>query len=123
LADHRFQGRRILVVEDEYFLATELELELGEAGAVVVGPAPSVGQALALIGPDPALDCALLDINLGGEMVFPVADRLMAHGVPFVFATGYTARDIPDRYAGVPRITKPAEPQAFARALTEILKV
>lgn len=122
MTDSRAQDRRILVVEDEYYLATELERELTEAGAVVVGPVASVEGALALIGQGPALDGAVLDVNLGGEWAYPVADELMARGVPFVLATGYDERDIPARYAHAPRIGKPVGRRALADVLTRMLE-
>ncbi len=85
-------NRRVLVVEDEALIAMMLSDDLAEAGATVIGPAASVGTALQLIeqaAGDGGLDAAVLDLNLGGEMVKPVADHLAAHGVPFLFATGY----------------------------------
>ena len=82
--------RRILVVEDEFLLMEDLCRDLQDAGAVVVGPAPSVAQALALIETEPAIDAAILDVNLGGEMAFPVADALQRRDCPFVFTTGYS---------------------------------
>ena len=92
--DHRpmLRDRRILVVEDEALVAMLAEDELLQAGARVVGPAASVGEALRLIetaAADGGLSAAVLDINLAGERVNPVADRLAALGVPFLFATGY----------------------------------
>lgn len=122
MADRRLQDRRILIVEDEYFLATELEQELTEAGAIVLGPAASVRNALALIEENDALDGAMLDVNLGGELVFPVADRLMAMGVPFALTTGYKEQDILARYAHAPRVGKPVEPRAVADVLVRMLE-
>lgn len=117
MSEPSLAGRCILVVEDEYFLAIDLERELVEAGAIVVGPVASVEDALALIEREPRLDAAVLDLNLGGEMVFPVADALTMRFVPFLFATGYNARDIPLRYARVTRCEKPIPLGAVARAV------
>ena len=97
---------RILVVEDEYLIADDLCHALGEAGATVVGPATSVAQALALIGEE-SIDGALLDVNLNGEQGYPVADMLAGRCVPFVFATGYGAGTLPERFAGVTVCCKP----------------
>jgi DNA-binding response OmpR family regulator len=80
-------GRRILVVEDEYLIAIEMERWLQEAGAEVAGPVPDTKRALALIETEP-LDAAVLDVHLNGEPVYPVADRLTERGVPYLFATG-----------------------------------
>ena len=99
-------GRSILVAEDEYFLATDLNRELRRAGATVGGPVASVERAMALIESAPRIDGAILDINLGGEMAFPVADALRARGVPFVFATGYDQATIPPRFFDVVRCEK-----------------
>ena len=92
------EGLRVLVVEDEYFLADDLAHALRTAGAVVVGPADGADEALRLIEADPPW-LAVLDINLKGEMSFVVADELARRGIRFVFATGYDARSIPQRHA------------------------
>lgn len=102
-----FRGRRVLVVEDEYILAEDLREELERAGAVILGPVPTVAEALELLRIGPAPDVAVLDINLQGEMAWPVADRLRDMDVPFIFATGYEAEAIPRAYADVPRAEKP----------------
>ncbi len=81
-------GHRILVVEDEYLIARNVKRWLMAAGAVVVGPVPSVDQALDLIEDD-GLAAAILDVNLGdGDTVYPVAAELGAMGVPYLLATG-----------------------------------
>lgn len=110
------QGKRILVVEDEYFIAKSLARDLQRAGAAVIGPVPTVAEALDLIG-DGAFDGAVLDVNLRGEMAYPIADALAERRVPFVLATGYSADVLPRRYAAVPRCDKPVEPDALAAAL------
>src|SRR4028118_220513 len=83
------KGRRILVVEDEYMLAEDLREELESQGALVMGPVACVADALELLRSGPAPDMAILDINLGGEMAYPVADALRARDIAFIFATGY----------------------------------
>ena len=103
------RGRRVLVAEDEYMLAEDLRAELERVGALVLGPVPSVAEALELVTAEPGPDVAILDINLGGEMAYPVADALRARGIPFVFATGYDAWSIPEAYKDVPRAEKPVE--------------
>ena len=106
MAEQALLDRRILVVEDEYLVADDLCHALGVAGATVVGPAASVAQALALIREE-AIDGALLDVNLNGEKGYPVADMLAGRCVPFVFATGYGAGTLPERFAGVTVCCKP----------------
>jgi CheY-like chemotaxis protein len=95
------QGRRVLVVEDEAAEALMLEDLLAQAGCVVIGPAGTTESALNLIEQE-AVDCAVLDVKLLDGQVFPVADTLVARGVPFVFATAYEADALGARYAGAP---------------------
>jgi CheY-like chemotaxis protein len=109
-------GRRILVVEDDYLIATDLARSLEDLGAAVLGPAGSVKDALALLA-GVTIDAAVLDINLGTEKVFPLADTLLSRRVPFVFTTGYDRWIIPSTYAGVPRLEKPIDTRALVRLL------
>lgn len=108
---------RILVVEDEYMLADELCTELGDAGAIVLGPAGTVKDALDLILKLPHIDGAVLDVSLRGEMAFPAADRLAERNVPFVFTTGYDGSAIPPRFQHVVRCEKPAEISKITQAI------
>ena len=111
------QGRRILVVEDEYMMADDLRRDLEMQGAEVVGPVPSVADALNLLVVETGLDGAILDVNLFGEKVFPVVDILRKRGVPVVFTTGYEQWALPEAYADVPRCDKPVDVRVVARAL------
>ena len=104
-----FAGRRVLVVEDDYMMAQDLRRDLQKLGATVVGPVPRVPEALRLIATQGALDGAILDVNLSGEMVYPVADVLRARGIPFVFSTGYGEWALPEAYKQVPRCEKPID--------------
>ena len=115
------EGRRVLVAEDEWFLAVEMEDVLRGLQATVVGPVPSVAEALRLIEAGPRPDVALLDVNLGGEMVYPMADRLLAEGVPVILTTGYAERDLPARYAHLPRLEKPVEVAQMVREVRQAL--
>ena len=121
MRDRSLSGRRLLVVEDEYLVATALADDLSDAGAEVLGPAPSVAQALELIDGPAALDIGVLDINLAGEPVYPVADALAARGIPFVLVTGYDGHAIPDRYRDAPRLEKPVEARAVLAVLRRLL--
>jgi CheY-like chemotaxis protein len=112
----------VLLVEDEYIVAEDLAQSLQDLGAEVVGPAGSVADALALIASPPELDGAILDLNLGNERTYPVADALRERQIPFVFATGYGTDAIPESYRDVPRCEKPVEPVALARLLVSELK-
>lgn len=111
------EGRRLLVVEDEYFLAEDIMRGLEDQGAKVVGPVGTVDDALDLIETTADLDGAVLDLNLRGEMAFPVADALAERGVPFVFTTGYDSAAVPAHYRSVTRCQKPVKVPDVARAL------
>lgn len=113
---------RVLLVEDVFLTAFRLKTMVEGFGCGVVGPAPSVDEALALIERS-GCDAALLDINLGEESVEPVASRLMELDVPFVFVTGYASppRDSPV-FRQRPRLLKPLDPQLLRRVMkTEFL--
>ena len=109
--------RRVLLVEDDYFIVSDLARSFEAGGAEVVGPAATVADGLTLLAETRHLDATVLDINLQGEMVFPLTDALAARGIPFVFATGYDREMVPPRYADVAHCEKPVEPGAIARAL------
>ena len=113
--------RRVLVAEDEYMIAEEIATTLGDAGAVVLGPVPGVAEALRLLAAESRIDAALLDVNLGGEAIWPVVNALLARGVPVVLASGYDASAIPATYAGLPRCEKPATGRDLARALVRAM--
>lgn len=100
----------ILIIDDEFLIAAFLEELLIDEGCEVLGPVGSVAPALALledIGSD--IDGAFLDINLRGELVYPVADALYARGVPFAFLTGYGSHGVDPHYKAIPVLCKPFE--------------
>jgi DNA-binding NarL/FixJ family response regulator len=109
-------GLRVLVVEDEFLVAIDLELMLRELGCEVVGPIGDLARAERAAAEE-ALDIALLDVNIGGQPVTTVADALVARGVPMVFCTGYQAENLPDRYPAAPTLMKPFQPLDIAAAL------
>src|SRR5688572_7044970 len=111
---------RILVVEDEFLLACTLEEELRDRGYEVVGPYASLSDAAAAARSE-AFDAAVLDVNLSGTMVYPLADDLTARGIPVVFLSGYGFGVIPDRLAAHPRLPKPSDPDLLDRALRPVL--
>ena len=110
-------GRHILVVEDEFLTADEMAQTFEGFGARVVGPVPTVERALSCIKEAARLDGAVLDVNLRGELVFPVADALCQRGVRFVFATGYDRRIIPERHRAMPCCEKPVDPRRLVQVL------
>jgi CheY-like chemotaxis protein len=113
---------RILVAEDEYMLAEDLALSLRDAGATVLGPAPTVAQAAEIVSDGGEIDGAVLDINLNGETIFPVADQLVARGVGIVFTTGYDRSAIPERFVDVPRCEKPISMRHIACAIGRLIE-
>lgn len=122
MPDVTLEGCRILIVEDEYMLADELAMELQDAGAHVLGPAGTVDKALAIIAAAPAIDVAVLDVNLGGASVFPAADLLAERAIPFLFTTGYDASAIPPRFAAHPRCEKPISIVQVKRAIRRTVR-
>lgn len=115
------QGCRILVVEDEGMIAYDVRNALREVGAEVLGLRHTVESALSLLREEHDIDGAVLDINLGGVMVFPVADALALRGVPFVFTTGYPEDVLPSRYKFVKRCEKPMNMAAVAEAIGDAM--
>jgi len=115
-----FSDRRVLLVEDEIFVVWLLEDMLADLGCAVVGPASSVNQALAMIDAE-AIDAAVLDVNLNGQMSYPIADALAARGVPFVFSTGYDKDTLLDGYRIFPVLQKPFHRSQLSVVLAKLL--
>ena len=113
------RGRRVLIVEDDYFIADDLAAGLKDAGIQIIGPVPSIAEALAAMERE-RTDGAVLDISLDGEKVYEVADALIARGVPVVFVTGYDRPSIPSRYGNVPLCLKPDASARVIEALGRI---
>ena len=107
-------GRRVLVVEDEALVAMMIQEFLTEYGHAVVGPIGRASDAL-VAAKETDYDAAILDINLGDGMAYPVAEILAARGVPFVFVTGYEADTVDHRFSHVPVLQKPIERQALQK--------
>ena len=111
-------GRLVLVVEDEFLIAMDLELLLRRHGWRVLGPAATVAAALRLLRQSDTPDVALLDVNLRGELVTPVAEALRARGVPFVLASAYPSlSQAAAALAGAPNIGKPTGERRLLAAL------
>ena len=116
-------GRRVLVVEDESLVAMLLETILEDMGCTPVGPAGTVEDGLAMVADPAPLDAALLDVNVAGRQVFPVAEALKARGVPFVFSTGYGESGLSDEWRGHPTVQKPFTESAIRDALVKAMGV
>jgi len=113
---------RILVAEDEPQHAEHLARSLKSLGMEVVGPVASVADGLKLVRVDPAIDGAVLDVMLGREDVFPLADALIGHNLPLLFTIGEDVLAIPRSYARIPRCGKPATPDSLADVLGSLLE-
>ncbi len=116
-------GRRILLVEDEALVALLLETILEDMGCVPVGAISTVAEALTVVADDSLLDAALLDVNVAGHEVFPVAAALKAKGVPFVFSTGYGEGGLPDEWRGQATIQKPFTESTIRDALFKAMGI
>jgi DNA-binding response OmpR family regulator len=111
---------RVLVVEDEAAIAMLVEDMVLDFGSEVVGPAAQMDEALNLAR-HAELDAAILDINVAGSVIFPVADVLRERGVPVIFATGYGSKALPVRFLGSPTLPKPFSYSTLAQALRTVL--
>jgi len=105
---------RVLLVEDEALVAMMIQETLAEFGFDVLGPVATVSEALAAAR-DQCLDAAVLDINLGDDLVYTVAEILARRGVPFVFVTGYDSDSVDARFSGIPVLQKPIERESLQR--------
>jgi len=109
-------GMRVLVVEDELMIRMLLDGMLTDLGHKVAGEAGSIEEALTL-AKEGEFDVALLDVNLNGKPINPVVEVLIARGLPFVFASGYGQRGVPEAYRASPTLQKPFQVEALAEAL------
>jgi len=118
-AERPLEGKRILVLEDDFYLATDEKALLERAGATVVGPFGSAPQGREILNAG-ALDGAVVDINLGNGPSFDFARVLTDRGIPFVFVTGYDKAAIPEDLSHVYRVEKPIREQELISALTSV---
>jgi CheY-like chemotaxis protein len=112
-------GKRVLLVEDEPLVAMMMSQLLKDYGAEVIGPLSNLDDAPSILSY--ALDAAVLDVNLEGELVYPLADQLAGRQIPLVFVTGYEAERVEPRFSSSPILAKPIEPTALADALALVL--
>lgn len=120
MTNNLLSGRRVLVVEDEMLILIMIEDMLADLGCESVTAAATVDEALALIEAE-NFDAAMLDMNLNGDKTHLVADALAERGVPFVFSTGYSGRDIREGYRDRPVLKKPFKDGELARILAGLL--
>lgn len=115
------QGTKVLVVEDEFYLAAELKDALERSGVNVLGPCPHV-EAVANELSRATPDCAIVDINLGHGPSFDTAEKLRQQGIPFIFLTGYDAPTIPEGLAHIERLEKPVEMGRVLAAVSRLAR-
>ena len=113
-------AKRILVVEDELMIRMLLEDMLGELGYTVAAEAARIEEELEA-AKNAHFDIAILDVNLNGQPISPVADALVARGMPFVFATGYGERGLPEPYRDRPTLKKPFQMDGLKQMLQTAL--
>jgi DNA-binding response OmpR family regulator len=117
----RLQGKCVLLVEDEALIALDAEDALTAAGCRVVGPADRLDRAMRMAETE-TLDAAVLDVNLAGEMVWPVAEILRAREIPFLFLTGFgRGLDPPAWTPAPPMLTKPVKADELTAALRALV--
>ena len=114
-------GRRIFIVEDEYFLADDIGRACREFGADIAGPVGDLDDALRILHDGSVLDAAVLDVNIRSEMIFPVARELKARNIPFLFTTGYDKVTISPEFHDVPILEKPIDLPAMAHRLAALI--
>ena len=118
--EFNLQGRRILVVEDEVLIGMMLQDMLSDFGCEVVGPIIRLAPALEAAQQE-QVDLAILDVNLAGESVFPVADALQSRKVPIIFSTGYGTSDLAGQYKEFPTLAKPYDVDDLRRVLSTVV--
>lgn len=109
-----------MVIEDEYFVASDLKRALVAAGATVIGPTADVATGLAMVSE--GIDGAVLDVNLEGADSYPIADALTARDVPYLFVTGYDGWSMPERYRDAPRLGKPFRINAVVERVAQLVE-
>lgn len=113
-------GLQVLIVEDRYLIASDVEVEVRRLGGSIAGLAPTVARAKELLG-ETQIDLAILDVNLENEKIYPFADVLAARGLPFLFLTGYDEWLLPPKWLDRPRLTKPLNPRALRDAIAKLV--
>lgn len=122
MTESTLQNVRILVLEDDYYLATDLQAALEAAGAQVVGPFADPTDAAQALGAEPP-DCALVDLNLGRGIDFELPLELARLTIPFAFVTGYDRDAIPDTFSETIRVEKPVAPHRIVEIVQKLLAI
>jgi CheY-like chemotaxis protein len=118
---HASSAPRLLVVEDEYLIRMLLEDMLDDLGYGIAAAVGTLSEARQ-IAADGDFSAAILDVNLDGQEIYPVADILAKRGLPFVFVTGYGERSLPEPYRGRPALQKPFQAEQLKTTLAGLLR-
>jgi len=118
--NHDFRNVRVFLVEDEFLVGSALQEDLEAQGFHVFGPYPTLPLARAAVGAE-RYDVAIIDVNLRGELAYPVADELMQRNVPLIILTGYTTANMPARFKDVVKLAKPYNVSATLDAVQKVL--
>lgn len=121
-AEGPLRGRRILVVEDNFIIADEMVDFLRECGAEVLGPANRLDEAFRHISAADRIDAAVLDVNLGGQEVWPVLEVLQTAGTPVLVVSGYNPEHLPVGYTQLPILEKPADLEKVHAVLARLIE-
>jgi DNA-binding NtrC family response regulator len=114
-------GIRVLVVEDEFLVALDLEAMIRDLGGTVAGPVAHLDAARTVLLQE-KINCAILDVRLDGNTSLPLADELIASGFPVILASGYGSDQLPNRFADTPKLRKPFSVHELARVLERIFQ-
>lgn len=114
-------GIRVLVVEDEFFIALELEAMIRGLGGTVAGPVARLEEARTVMRQE-KINCAILDVKLDGDTSLPLADDLIASGCPVILVSGYDSSHLPSRFTDIPKLRKPVSVDELARSLQHVLQ-
>ena len=114
-------GIRVLVVEDEFLVALDLEAMIRDLGGTVAGPVAHLDAARTVLLQE-KINCAILDVRLDGNTSLPLADELIASGFPVILASGYGSDQLPNRFADTPKLQKPFSVHELARVLERIFQ-
>jgi DNA-binding response OmpR family regulator len=115
-----FSDKRLLLVEDDFLLAECMREALQDQGAIVIGPAASLQRGIDLLDTEEGVQAAILDVNVRGEAIFPLADLLVERNLPFVFVSGYDRELIPSRFDKIKHCIKPVDVATVCTAFESI---
>jgi DNA-binding response OmpR family regulator len=121
-ADAMLTGRRVILVEDEYFIASDLKKVLEAHGGEVIGPIGDVAKAASVISSDGRIDCAVLDIDIKGQAVFPLVRLLREQGIAWIYVSGYSEALVPVEFRAGAHIEKPVSDRFLVSSIIDVTR-